>query len=191
MIQFGGACARYRPALLDFVDRAEIGPETARALSHLDRCARCTTELESIAQAITTLHRIAEDASQSEPAADAWLRLRARVMTTRPARARLMSPVAGMSLSIALIAVLVVPLRIGGSTAAPSVPNLDRLTPTAAERLIEAKYITSTTRHETSSESHTTITSTGSGPVMYPDNIRPIWKEVAPAEPSGLAPEAI
>jgi hypothetical protein len=190
VIPLGDICARHRPALVDFVDRAEIGPYTAPALSHLEGCARCTVELESILQAITVLHRISDEVGLSEPAADAWPKLRDRLTAWRPARWRIMSPIAGMGLSLALLAVLVVPLRFGAGTSAGAGPNLDRLVPSPAERRIEANYI-STTHREASLALESTTRSTGGGPRYYPDGIRPQRKEVSPAEPSGLAPEAI
>ena len=189
MIQFTDSCARHRSALVDFVDRAEIGPGTSVALAHLDSCVRCTSELESILQAITVLHRIGDEASLTEPAADAWPRLRDRLTRWRPGRWKVMSPIAGMGMSLALIAVLVVPLRFGTGTVAAS-PNLDRLVPSLSERRIEANYI-STTHREGSPVIESATRSTGSGPRNYPDGMRPQRKEVAPAEPSGLAPEAI
>ena len=61
MIELRGACARHRPALLDFVDRGEIASGTAGALAHLDRCDRCTDELESTVLTITALRRLGDD----------------------------------------------------------------------------------------------------------------------------------
>jgi hypothetical protein len=192
VIQIGGACARYRPALLDFVDHAEIGGATAAALVHLDRCDRCTAELESIVQTITALRRIGDDAGRQEPAADAWPRLRERLTRWRPAPLRIMSPLAGMAMSVALVAVLVAPLRFGESRAAtsPSSPDLRRLVPSPAERRIEANYISSA--HQGILPAiEATARSTGTYPRKYPDGTKPERKEVAPAEPSGRPPEAI
>jgi hypothetical protein len=191
VIQFGGACARHRSVLVDFVDHAEIGPATAPALAHLDQCSRCTADLEVIVQTITALRRIGDEAGRVEPPVDSWPRLRARLTRWRPGQWKIMSPVSGMAMSLALVAVLVVPLRFGGASgdAAPS-PNLDRVVPSPAERRIEANYITST-RREVSRAPELVATSSGTGPRKYPDDMRPQRKEVAPAEPSGLAPEAI
>jgi anti-sigma factor RsiW len=191
VIQLGGACARHRPALLDFVDRAEIGPDTGAALGHLDQCPRCTAELEAIVLTITALHRIGDEAGRLEPAADAWPRLEDRLTRWRPARWKIMSPIAGVGMSLALVAVLVVPLQFGAirGASAPS-PNLDRVVPSPAERRIEANYIW--TSHQGILPAPESATrSTGSGPRKYPDDTRPERKEVAPAEPSGRPPEAI
>jgi hypothetical protein len=189
VIPFGDSCARHRPALFDFVDRAEIGPSTAGALAHLDRCDQCTSDLEGIVLTVTALRRIGDDAGRQEPAMDAWPRLRERLARWRRTRSRLMSPVSGIAMSIALVVVLVVPLRFG-ATSARALPNLDRLVPSPAERRIEANYI-STTHREATPAIEATARSTSSGPRPYTDGIRPQRKEVAPAEPSGIAPEAI
>ena len=117
MIEFRGACARHRAALLDFVDHGEIVAGTAPALAHLERCERCTDELESTVLAITALRRFGDELARAEPSPEAWPRLRARIETLRPARWAIMSPSAGMVMSIALVAVLVAPFRVGTSTA--------------------------------------------------------------------------
>jgi hypothetical protein len=102
-----------------------------------------------------------------------------------------MSPVSGMAMSLALVAVLVVPLRFGGATGgAAASPNLDRVVPSPAERRIEANYI-STTHQGLQTTIEAAAKSTGSGPRRYPDDTRPERKEVAPAEPTGRPPEAI
>ena len=38
---FRTSCVRHREALVDFVDRREMGPGTAAALTHLDHCRAC------------------------------------------------------------------------------------------------------------------------------------------------------
>jgi hypothetical protein len=191
VIEFGRVCARHRPALVDFVDHAEIGAGTAAALGHLERCARCTADLETIVQTITALRRMGDEAGRLEPAGDAWPRLRDRLTRWRPGRWRIMSPLAGMSMSLALVAVLVVPLRFGSSTGgAATSPNLDGVVPSPAERRIEAHYI-STTHQGLLPAIESAARSTANGPRNYPDGTRPQRKEVAPAKPSGRPPEAI
>lgn len=190
MIQFSVACARHRSALVDFVDHAEIGPATASALAHLDRCGRCTADLEAIVLTITALRRLGDEAARIEPAADAWPRLRNRLTRWRPASWRIMQPLAGTAMSLALVAVLIVPLRFGASTGEPA-STTDRLSPSAgltstplnaADRRIESAYIATVRRLDSSAA--------GPGPVgesdiafnrIYPDDIRPTRKEVGPA----------
>ena len=185
MIQFGGACARYRPALLDFVDRAEIGSGTEPALAHLDRCDRCTADLVAIGQTITALRRIGDEAGRVEPAEDAWPRLQARISRWRPMRSRIMSPIAGMAMSVALVAVLVVPLRFGTESASTGAsPSLDAVVRTSAGGRIEANHM-SAAGHEVVPDQEPATGSTG--PRKYPDGIRPAWKDV-PSDQVTLRP---
>jgi hypothetical protein len=192
VIDLAGPCARHRSALLDFVDRGEIAPGTAQALAHLERCNRCTDELESTVLAITALRRYGDDIARSEPSPDAWLRLRARLDSLRPKRWVIMSPTAGVVMSFALVAVLVAPLRIGGSapSAAPARPSVEQLGVSLAERRAEAAYLANIGQGTFPKEepaARPVITF----PRNYPDNIHPDRKEVTPAEPSGRPPEAI
>jgi len=193
VIELNGACRRHRSALLDFVDRGEIGSATGQALAHLDRCDRCTNELEATLLAITALRRLGADAERVEPAPDAWPRLRARLDRWRPSRWAIMSPTAGAVMSLALVAVLVVPLRLGGAveeTGPSAAPASGVDATTLTDRRVEAEYITST-RRGTLPANESVIRPTGTYPRNYPDGIHPERKEVSPAEPSGRPPEAI
>lgn len=194
MIDFSGGCRRHRPALLDFVDRGEITPATSPALAHLDRCQPCTDQLETTVMAITALRRIGDEAAREEPLADAWPRLRARLDRWRPLRWAIMSPTAGTVMSLAIVAVLVVPLRIGGAgqaagslTAVPAEQNAAVF----LERRAEAKYISTMTRKGTFPASSTIVRTTGAVPKSYPDGIlRPDRKEVSPVAPTERPIEA-
>jgi hypothetical protein len=197
VIELGRGCQRHRPALVDFIDRGEVvEPATGLALAHLDRCDRCTAELESTVQAITALRRLGDDIAHLEPAADAWPRLRARLERWRPLRWTVMSPSVGMVMSVALVAVLIAPMRIGGPApfispfadqpARPTIVDAVTLT----ERRVEAEYISSI-QQGTLPASEPVAEPAGSYPRNYPDNYRPERKEVSPAEPSGRPPEAI
>jgi hypothetical protein len=108
MSREAGACARHRPALLDFADRRERGPELEAAFEHLDRCATCRAEVESASLAAVALRRIAADAARAEPSAAAWSRLRDRVEAPRTplwqVRTTLGAVVVGAALAGALIA---------------------------------------------------------------------------------------
>ena len=187
------SCRRYRSALLDFIDRGEVrDPDTRLGLAHLDRCDRCIEDLEATVLTITALRRLGEDAARMEPSPDAWPRLRARLDRWRPVRWVVMSPTAGMVMSVALVAVLIAPLRFGGPgpssapTAAPEAQGSVSLT----ERRVEADYISST-HQGTLPASQPVVRPAGTFPRNYPDNYRPDRKEVSPAEPSGRPPEAI
>ena len=188
-----GQCARHRSALLGFVDRGEIAPGTAQALAHLDRCGRCTDELESTVLTITALRRLGDDIARAEPSPDAWPRLRARLDRWRPKRPAIMSPAAGMVMSMAIVAVLVAPLRIGSSLASvdDQVPSAAELSALVQERRDEAAYLASIRQGTLPATRPALVGPAGTVPPRYPDNIRPERKEVSPAEPSGRPPEAI
>lgn len=126
-------CARHRGALLAFVDSGESTPLTEPALTHLDGCARCMQELERTVLAITALRRWGDEVSTAEPPDDAWPRLRERIDRWRPVRSAAMSPIFGMAMSVAIVAVLVVPLSLGGAGFTVSGPPSNR--PTAADAL--------------------------------------------------------
>jgi hypothetical protein len=192
VIEFRGACARHRTALLDFVDRGEIAPGTGPALAHLERCARCTNELESTVLAITALRRYGDELARAEPSPDAWPRLRAQLETLRPARWAIMSPSAGMVMSIALVAVLIAPFRFGTSVPGgnPVYHSASQLVVSLEERRAEAAYLANIRagalpRNAPAGRPVVTY------PRNYPDNIHPERKEVSSAEPSGRPPEAI
>lgn len=191
MIDLGRNCRRYFPVLVAFVDRREVvDPETGLAFAHLDSCDRCTIELESTVLAITALRRLGEDAAGVEPSDDAWPRLRARLGRWRPARWGILSPTAGMVMSVALVAVLIAPLRIGSSSpsSAPSAAPSDRNAVSIKERQVEAAFIS---RHGTLPETQPAVRRAEQIPRIYPDNYRPDRKEVTPAEPKGRPSEAI
>jgi hypothetical protein len=192
VIQFSLACARHRSALVDFVDHAEIGPATGAALAHLDRCGRCTADLEAIVQTITALRRLGDEAGRLEPEGDSWPRLRDRLTRWRPAPWKIMTPLAGSVMSLALVAVLIVPLRFGTSSSEPASSKPDRVSPStgivtstpasAADGRIERAYIATVRRLESSAAGP----SQGGEPGIafnriYPDDVRPTRKEVGPA----------
>ena len=52
-----GACRRYRPVLVDLVDRGERGPATPDALDHLRGCAACEREVTELALTVAALRR--------------------------------------------------------------------------------------------------------------------------------------
>jgi anti-sigma factor RsiW len=195
VIELNGACRRHRPFLVDFIDRGDVRPETAGALAHLDRCARCTEAIESTMLTITALRRMGDEAAAEEPPADAWPRLRIRIEGWR-GRPRVMSPLAGVAMSFAIVAVLVLPVRLGGSLLGPvASPGPVRSTAGAfVDRQIEAAYIAAVRLRALGSAEDRSTTSNvtaSSYPRNYPDNYRPTRKEVTPVDPAGRPPEAI
>jgi hypothetical protein len=101
----------HQVALLDFVDRREIGPGTREALEHLDTCRPCGWDLEATALAIAALRRLFAEAEHLEPPPDAWIRLRARVERPR-AVWRWRTALGGILVSTGLVATLVGPLTV-------------------------------------------------------------------------------
>jgi len=108
-----------------------------------------------------------------------------------------MTPLAGSAMSLALVAVLIVPLRFGASSGEAAVSNSDRSSPSAgvtstpasaADRRIESAYIATVRRLDLPPSG--TIEA---GDVanaynrIYPDHMRPTRKEVGPAA-SALRP---
>ena len=193
MIDLNRSCVRYRPVLVDFVDRGEVRPATAAALAHLDGCMRCTEVIESTMLTITALRRLGDEAASAEPRPDAWPRLRVRIQRWR-GRPATMSPLAGIAMSFAIVAVLVMPVRLGGTLVGPiATPIGDGgSAASAADRQIEAAYIASVHQRSVASDDFDGLVgSVATYPRNYPDNYRPPLKEVSPAEPTGRPPEAI
>lgn len=116
MIELGGACRRHREVLVDALigprNRVEFGragpdrADVADALAHVDRCARCRSQLEATSLVVVALHRLGDEVARVEPPAAAWPRLEAQVTSPRAARPMFMSPVAGMALSLAILVAL-------------------------------------------------------------------------------------
>ncbi len=186
ILSFRHPCADHQSALLDWVDRRATGPGTRSALEHLARCARCERELAEVALAIVALRRIEADLETVEPSADAWLRLRARVI--RPVeRWRWRASLGGLATSAMLAAVLVLPVTIGGPAAPPQAPAVPG---TVAQQLREFDYL-SGVRDGSLPPSPRVARDAGSIPRAYPDEIAQIRKEVPSAKPTGRPPEPI
>ena len=195
MIELNRTCTRYRPLLIDFVDRGEVRAETSSALAHLDRCERCTEVVESTMLTITALRRMgdeADEAAAAEPAPDAWPRLRGRILGWRR-RPVTMSPLAGVAMSFAIVAVLVLPVGVGGSLIGPvATPVSEAPSSAAADRQIEAAYLASLRQRPLPGDGGPATGGwLGADPRPYPEFERPEGKEVSPAEPTGKAPRAI
>jgi anti-sigma factor RsiW len=193
VIDLTRSCTRYRPVLIDFVDHGEVRAETGAALAHLDRCTRCTEVVESTMLTITALRRMGDDAATAEPPADAWPRLRIRIQGWRR-RPATMSPLAGIAMSFAIVAVLVLPVNLGGSLLGPAATSITNGASgaSATDRQIEAAYIASVRQRSLPPNAAATIAgSPGTYPRQYPDNYHPPRKEVSPAEPGGWPPRAI
>jgi hypothetical protein len=193
VIDLGRGCSRFRPVLIDFVDRGEVRPETGAALAHLDRCTRCTEIIESTMLTITALLRMGDDAAAAEPDVDAWPRLRVRIQGWRR-RPISMSPLAGIAMSFAIVAVLVLPVRGSGSLLGPvaTPANEAGLGATIIDRQIEDAYLASLRQRGLPGVEVLPAIGLLAGDTRpSPDNVRPARKEVSPAEPNGRPPRAI
>lgn len=102
-------CARHRDVLIALVDRGERGPLTDHALDHLERCDRCTRELEATAEAIHALQGIGREATLAAAPDDVWPDLAARVRRQGEPAWRWQLPLASLMATAAVVALLVGP----------------------------------------------------------------------------------
>jgi hypothetical protein len=183
-MDFRRPCARYRPVLIDFVDRGELGPATGAALQHLDRCGRCGEAIESTMLTITALRRLGDEARLVQPEADAWPRLRTRLLGQGRRRPSLVYPMARAVLTIGLAGLLVSPIRLA-ETATRETPPASDAGPDASAAL----FTTSTTPNrritEASGPSDMGETQQRSAPRMTPDGNAEARKELPSAPSSG------
>jgi anti-sigma factor RsiW len=103
------ACVRHRDTLIGFVDRREISPATDAALDHLDRCDRCTRELEGIAEAIHALRGLGREAAAMDPPDAIWPTIEARARRPGEPAWRWRMPLAGLVATAAVVALLAGP----------------------------------------------------------------------------------
>lgn len=188
-----GRCGRHRAALVHFVDRREILPNTTAALDHLDRCRACEEELEGIALAIAALRRVGREAALVEPGPDAWTRLRARIARGgRELAFRSRASAAALLMSAGLVGVLVAPGaivrermvladEIGTDPAVAAAVASARL---RADQEAEAAYIRARAQLRVGAESSRAGTA-GRVPVRFPDGIRSVREEVTRDDAGG------
>jgi anti-sigma factor RsiW len=186
---FRRPCEAHRTALIDFADGRRAGARSAAALRHLDRCRDCEAQVTEFALAIAALRQLRLDIESAEPAADGWVRLKARIQARGidPWRWRL--TLGGLATSSMLVLVLIAP----GSIGRPSIAEIAPAAPgpqTRAAARVEARYIATTRAgaHETAAED---VSSDGSLPIYFPDQPRPGRKEVAAASSPGRPPTPI
>lgn len=123
MIDLTGSCRRHRAALVDFVDRGELRETAEAAFAHLERCARCVSELETTALTITALRRLGDALARQEPPPDAWPRLRIQIESRGTNRSWLRSARASHLVGVGLIGCLVASVAISGPTAVIEPPS--------------------------------------------------------------------
>lgn len=185
ILAFRRPCAAHQGALLDWLDRRATGSATGPALDHLERCPTCEGVLAEVSLAIVALRRIEADAAAVEPPADAWLRLRERLgRPVDPWRWR--ASLGGLATSAMLVAVLVLPVTIGGPADAAQAP---RLPGAIAQLQRESRYLASI--RDGSLPPSPRLGWEAGVPRIHPDEIAQVRKEVSSAKPTGRPPEPI
>ena len=200
----GRACLRHREALADLAERAAPGPAGAAAIRHVERCRDCADLLGDLMLTVVALRRMADPGgAAAAPAPDSalapatvdttWTRLRARIERSRRAAReqawRWRASLGGMLASALVVATLVGPatLRFGAD-------GVDVISGTAAALdavswQIEADYVAGA-HTAPATVADLDAGAAAAGPGRYPDDIRPVRKEVAPARSTGLSPDA-
>jgi anti-sigma factor RsiW len=114
------ACVVHRPALVDFVERRALGPESPAALDHLARCGRCERDLAEVAQTVIALRRLGARAGAIEAPSDGWPTLRERLERSQraadDAARRFRRAFGGAVVAIAVVALVAVPSLTGTIT---------------------------------------------------------------------------
>lgn len=114
------ACVIHRPALVDFVERRALGPDSPAALDHLARCGRCERDLSEVAQTVIALRRLGARTGHIEVPADGWPTLRARIERSQraadEAARRFRRVFGGAVVALAVVAMVAVPSLTGTVT---------------------------------------------------------------------------
>ena len=196
ILRRAGSCRTHRAALLDFLETRDR-TAAAAALEHLDRCRACEDELAAEARVIVALRRLGDDAAAAEPSADAWPRLRARIVASSPVRWLWPAKIGGMVSATMLVAVLVAPLAFGGpvvrSDAVVPLPPPAPMPAQEGDVGIEAAVVAAMRREaqRVTSTSPSAGRPSDSALRIYPDGIAPERKEVESTKAGGQPPAAI
>jgi hypothetical protein len=202
-------CARHREALAELAERAEPTLAGAAALAHLERCRDCADTLGDLTLTVVALRRLGSEAapdttwfawpaaSPPAPAPDDaldrnWSHLRERIERSRQAAReqawRWRASFGGLLASAFVVAALVGPgtLHLGGAAglAPAGGPDID-----AVSQQIESDYVNGA-RAPLSDPSSVDLTDGSVGVRRYPDDLKPVRKEVAPPRSSALSPDA-
>jgi hypothetical protein len=114
------ACVIHRPALVDFVERHAIGPDSPAALDHLARCTPCERDLTDVAQTVIALRRLAARAGEVEAPVDGWATLRERIERSQraadDAARRFRRAFGGAVVAVAVAALVAIPSLTGTVT---------------------------------------------------------------------------
>jgi hypothetical protein len=114
------ACLVHRPALVDFVERHALGPDSPAALDHLARCAPCERDLTEVAQTVFALRRLGARAGEVEAPADGWAMIRERIERSQraadDAARRFRRAFGGAVVAVAVAALVAIPSLTGTLT---------------------------------------------------------------------------
>jgi len=202
------ACARHREALAELAERGQPSPAGAEALRHLERCRECAEILGDLTLTVVALRRMGSESgagtswfawhpNSPDTAMDValdrtWSRLRERVERSRKAAReqawRWRASFGGLLASALVVAALVGPttLHLGGGSPLMPVTGSDL---DAVSRQIETDYVLGA--HVVPETDNTVDLTDGSAAMRrYPDDLKPVRKEVAPPRTSGLSPDA-
>ena len=203
------ACARHREALAELAERSEPTLAGSEALAHLERCRDCADTLGDLTLTVVALRRMGSesgagtawfawpssppDHSVDDALDRTWSRLRERVERSRKAAReqawRWRASFGGLLASALVVAALVGPatLHLGSGTGlTPAIgTDLD-----AVSRQIEADYVLGAHAAPQAGDTGLDVTDGSAGVRRYPDDLKPIRKEVAPARSPALSPDA-
>ena len=114
------ACVVHRPALVDFVERHALGPDSPAALEHLARCTPCERDLTEVAQTVIALRRLGVRAGEVQAPADGWTTLRERIERSQraadDAARRFRRAFGGAVVAVAVAALVAIPSLTGTLT---------------------------------------------------------------------------
>lgn len=113
------ACSTHRAGLAELVaassgrDRpADLSAAARSAAAHAAVCEACRLEAEELTLVSFAVRRAWADADALEPPADAWPRLRARIVRRPPRRTWSASSVVGLAMGMALTIGLIAPMGV-------------------------------------------------------------------------------
>jgi hypothetical protein len=184
-------CRRHREALADLAERSAPASEGAAALAHVERCRACGEVLGDLTLTVIALRRLGAD--MADPGDSAWTRLRDRIeRSRRVAREqawRWRTSLGGMLASALVVGALVGPAAIRLGPGQSGIPTLTGSELEAVSQRIEADYNLGA-HAAPSSVPDQEEAGSYLGVRRYPDDLKRIRKEVAPARLPGRLPDA-
>jgi hypothetical protein len=114
------ACVVHRPALVDFVERQALGPDSPAALDHLARCAPCERDLSEVALTVIALRRLGDHVRDVQAPHDGWPTLRERIERSQraadEAAGRFRRAFGSALVALAVVALVAIPSLTGTVT---------------------------------------------------------------------------